>query len=157
MGNRTPKPIKYTDPQAIQDLPNRSRGEKYTRLILESLFKSRFDTVHPNYLRYQSRSLEIDLFNPQLRLGVEYQGEQHYQYVKFFHKSLEGFQEAMKRDLFKRKTCLEQSIHLIEVPDFVPPPELGNYILKILPHYLWKLTSKKRRRLLRKGKIVPLE
>ncbi len=40
---------------------------------------------------------EIDLYNADLKVGVEYNGIQHYKFVKGWHKTLEGLQKCQER------------------------------------------------------------
>lgn len=53
-----------------------------------------------------NRSLELDIYIPELKLALEYQGEQHYKYIeRFFHKKSgeAGFKSQQKRDELKKK------------------------------------------------------
>ena len=58
------------------------------------------------------RGLELDIFVPHKKLGIEYQGKQHTEPVEHW-----GGEEALAaqqaRDKLKRKLCLENGIHLI--------------------------------------------
>jgi hypothetical protein len=61
-------------------------------------------------------NLELDCYNESLRLAVEYQGEQHYKFIPYFHKNREAFLNQKYRDELKRMRCKELGITLIEVP-----------------------------------------
>jgi hypothetical protein len=61
-------------------------------------------------------NLELDCFNESLKLAVEYNGAQHYQFIPFFHKNQEAFYNQKYRDELKRMRCREMGITLIEVP-----------------------------------------
>ena len=50
------------------------------------------------------------------RIIIEYNGEQHYRFVKFFHKTLENFEKRLYRDKRVREYCYENKIKYIEVP-----------------------------------------
>ena len=60
--------------------------ERWTREVLEEIFKSQFPSVRPEWLRNPETGfkLEVDCYCEELGLGLEYQGAQHYESVKFF-------------------------------------------------------------------------
>lgn len=60
--------------------------------------------------------LEIDIYLPLLKLGIEYNGEQHYQFVKAFHKSKADFLKQQERDKKKNQIAKIKEITLISVP-----------------------------------------
>jgi hypothetical protein len=97
-----------------------SNGELRARTFLESYFKKSFPKSRPDFMvnpvtgsRY---NLELDCYNPELRLAVEYNGQQHYNYIPFFHKNKEAFYNQKYRDELKRIRCKELGIILIEIP-----------------------------------------
>jgi hypothetical protein len=61
-------------------------------------------------------NLELDCYNDQLRLAVEYNGAQHYKYIPYFHKNKEAFYNQKYRDELKRLRCKELGIVLIDIP-----------------------------------------
>jgi hypothetical protein len=54
----------------------------------------------------------LDIFIPELRLAIEYQGQQHYKPVSLFGGE-EGFLQTQERDKLKAKLCAENGINLI--------------------------------------------
>ena len=46
---------------------------------------------------------------------IEYDGEQHFKFIKFFHKNKEGFDVHQEYDRVKRNICSEQNIKLIRI------------------------------------------
>lgn len=58
---------------------------------------------------------ELDLYIPDRKLAIEYQGEQHYKFVKHFHKSKDKYKHQVTKDKIKRKLCVEKGIKLIEI------------------------------------------
>lgn len=49
-------------------------------------------------------------------VAIEFNGRQHYQFVKFFHRKIENFHSQLYRDLIKAKLCDELGIELIVIP-----------------------------------------
>jgi len=97
-----------------------SRGETEVRQVLEDYFQRPFPKCRPDFMLNpvtgSQFNLELDCYNESLRLAVEYQGEQHYKFIPFFHKSKEAFYNQKYRDELKRLRCRELGITLIEVP-----------------------------------------
>jgi hypothetical protein len=58
-------------------------------------------------------ALFVDFYIPNLELAIEVHGEQHYNYVPFFHKSRAGFAQALVRDENKIEWCNLNNIKLI--------------------------------------------
>ena len=69
----------------------------------------------PNWLKPQ----RLDIYIPELNIGVEYQGEQHFRPVDFGGKGPEftqhQFKENLKRDNMKRIKCLDNGCLLLEM------------------------------------------
>jgi tetratricopeptide (TPR) repeat protein len=56
----------------------------------------------------------LDVYLPERRIAIEYQGEQHYRPIEVFGGE-EGFQATSRRDALKRQLCALAGITLIEV------------------------------------------
>lgn len=115
--------------------PTESRSEIKCREILERYFKKPFRKARPNFLRNHitgRHNLELDCYNPELRLALEYNGAQHYKYIPFFHPTKDAFYNQKYRDDMKHRLCKENGIRLIEIPYTVNYNELENYIVSIL-------------------------
>ena len=54
----------------------------------------------------------FDIFIPELKLAIEYQGQQHYKPISLFGGE-EGFLQTQKRDKLKFKLCAENGTKLI--------------------------------------------
>ncbi len=102
----------------VSGIKNKSMGETKTKMIVENLFGKSFITVRPEFLfnPVTGRNLEIDLYNDELKLGFEYNGEQHYKFCKRFHKNHEEFMNQKYRDCIKIMLCKINNIHLISIP-----------------------------------------
>lgn len=118
----------------IQHTPNDSKLELQSKLILESIFKKPFYKIRPDFLRNDvtGYNLEIDLYNDELKLGVEVQGDQHYKFTPFFHKNKEHFLNQRYRDEMKKEKCKKEGITLIEIPYKVGEKKLKSYIIEQL-------------------------
>lgn len=94
------------------------RINEYTTLLaLEYLFQTQFKKIRPEWLRNQEGNrLEIDCFNEELKLCVEYNGKQHYEYVHHFHRTEENFLKLSRDDELKKKICVSKGYLFIEVP-----------------------------------------
>lgn len=86
-------------------------------------YQKRFD-----WLGQQS----LDVYIPQLKAGIEYQGQQHYEPVTVFGGE-EGFANTVARDERKRNLCKDHGIRLIEWP----------YSIDITPENLNMMLGKK--------------
>ena len=97
-----------------------SNGEIRARKYLETRFNKLFPKNRPDFMINQvtgsKYNLELDCYNNELRLAVEYNGAQHYNYIPFFHKNKEAFYNQKYRDEIKRIRCKELGITLIEIP-----------------------------------------
>lgn len=106
------------------------KNEERCRTILEKLYKGhKFHSVRPTWLRNPAtnRCLELDCYCHDLRLALEYQGKQHYQKTKF-HDTKKDVIYQFRKDQWKAKRCQELGITLLQVPYWVRPEELENYI-----------------------------
>ena len=113
-----------------------SKGEIECRRVLQKIFNRRFEKARPDFLRNpvtgNSFNLELDCFNFDIRLAVEYQGCQHYKYTPFFHKNNEAFLNQKYRDYIKKQMCKDNNITLIEVPYTVKINDIEKYLIKEL-------------------------
>lgn len=119
--------------------PQESKGEVECRRSLQSIFQKPFPKARPNILRNpvtsengNDNNLELDCYNPELKLACEYQGVQHYKFIPYFHKNRDAFQNQKYRDHLKKEMCQKNGIVLIEVPYTVKVPDIYNYISKKL-------------------------
>lgn len=112
--------------------PQESKGELECRRVLQYLFKKPFYKARPDFLRNPvtggNFNLELDCYDPELKIAVEYNGIQHYQYTPYFHKNKEAFLNQKYRDDMKRRICRENGIILIEVPNTVKLQDIKKFI-----------------------------
>ena len=61
-----------------------------------------------------AEGLELDLYIPELKLGFEYNGIQHYEAVEHWGGE-QNLVEQQKRDVLKRQRCNEKEVNLITI------------------------------------------
>ena len=85
--------------------------------VIERISKRSFTKVRPNILvnPKTNRNLELDLYNDTLKIAVEYNGIQHYEYTKRFHKTYGDFRRQQERDILKKQLCKDHGVFLIIV------------------------------------------
>ena len=107
-----------------------SRGENECRRCIELITRKQFIKVkHPKLKNPVTGSfLELDCYNDELKLGIEYQGQQHYKFNPHFHKTKADFQLQKYRDWIKAKLCQEENIKLIEVPYDIKIKDIYAYL-----------------------------
>ncbi len=109
-----------------------SKMERKSRQIIQSLFNRKFPTIRPQWLKnpYTNKCMHLDGFNKNLRIAFEYNGKQHYKYVKFFHRTYQEYFNLRYRDSVKRRLCRENGIILIVIPYTLTPDQIKQHIVK---------------------------
>lgn len=107
-----------------------SLGEAETRAALERIFGKAFVKVRPAFLTNPEshRKLELDCFNAELRLGVEYSGIQHFVFPNVFHKTQQEFDAQQRRDRYKAALCQQAGVRLIVVPYTIARDQIEAYL-----------------------------
>ena len=107
-----------------------SKGEQETRAALFRLFGKPFIKIRPSFIvnPETKRRLELDCYNAELRLGVEYNGSQHSEYPNPFHRTFAEFQAQQRRDDYKAAACEAHGVCLINVPHTVPRACIQAYL-----------------------------
>lgn len=112
-------------------------SKKYRKgeLFLFEYLKEHIETV--NFIHsYRNKQIfgkqEIDIYIPEYKIGIEFQGKQHFNPVDFGgygkNKSEEIFSENRKRDLKKNKLCRENGIDLLYFSDMEEDLFLGEKV-----------------------------
>jgi hypothetical protein len=126
-------PVELTNEEIEKPIARASGGnknEERCRTIIESLYPGhKFDTVRPEWLKnpVTGRNLELDMYNHELKLALEYNGSQHIQRTKF-HRTRGDLISQYRRDAYKNQRCKELGITLLSVPHWVKPLELEHFI-----------------------------
>lgn len=107
-----------------------SLGERKCKAAMEQLFGKKFRKRRfPQLKGLGGKSLEIDLYNEELRIGLEHQGAQHFIRKKYFGEH--RFMSIREHDRRKRAYCKSNGITLIEVRqvgEVTPDSELKDAI-----------------------------
>ena len=71
------------------------KHETRCRIILENLFKSPFISIRPDFLKYPKtgKNLELDMYNEDLKLALEYDGVHHRKFTEFFQLQISVIKE----------------------------------------------------------------
>ena len=94
--------------------PNKS--EATCREILETALGAKFPKERPSFLMYKNgMPLELDGYCRELNIAMEYDGEQHYFYIPFFHKDESDINTQQERDQFKLDKLIELKIDFISI------------------------------------------
>ena len=111
-----------------------SKGEIECKRVMEKIFGLPFIKIRPKWLMNHEtgKNLEIDCYNPDLKIGVEYQGAQHDHYSPHFHKTYDKFIKQQQRDALKRRKCSEYCILLIEVPYTLETKDIEKFLFQEL-------------------------
>ena len=119
--------IKYRDKkiEEIKEIKVKekiSNGEKTVNEILVELFSGyKFTKVRPSWLKNDitGKNLELDFYCEELKLAIEFQGQQHYDHTPYFHGEGEtgdkNYASRLQRDFDKKKICKGHDITLIEI------------------------------------------
>lgn len=104
-------------------------GELISKCALEHLLEKPFKKVRPQWLKTDNNSyLEIDAYNEEYNLGLEYHGIQHYKFIQHFHKTQENFTKRLEYDKLKIELCIINNTKLIIVPYSVNHENICEFI-----------------------------
>lgn len=113
----------------------RSKGESVCCRFMERKYGKPFISVRPNFLKNPETgaNMEIDCYNDELKLGIEYNGSQHYVWPNYTNQTYEDFIKQIRRDRLKVELCDANDVYLITVPYNVPHNMIDKYIEYHLP------------------------
>lgn len=81
-------------------------------------------------------SQHLDIFIPELKIALEYQGKQHDEPVEYFGGK-EAFEKTKERDARKKQLCTKHNIHIIYVR---PGYEISDILKEISAHSAQKIS-----------------
>lgn len=101
---------------------NTNKGEDLMAEALENILASPVQrNIRPDFLcnPETGKNMELDCFNEEYAVAVEYNGIQHYKFPSIFYKTEADFYKQVNRDRLKRQLCDENGIYLISIPYWV--------------------------------------
>jgi hypothetical protein len=119
----------------MEEKGNYNSKERMCKEIMENLFPGHiFEKIrHPKLINPDTnRRLELDLYNAELQLAVEYNGPQHYYWMNFYHKTKDDFEKQKTRDAIKEGYCDILGITIIEIPNLSKYEDIKDFIIKTL-------------------------
>lgn len=135
-----PKPLdgsrQNINQNQFQNKKTDSKGELECRRVLQEIFKKPFEKCRPHFLNNPvtggSYNLELDCYDDEYKIAVEYNGIQHYKFSPYFHKNNEAFLNQKYRDELKKRMCKDNGIMLITVPYTVKVEDIQVFLTKEL-------------------------
>lgn len=117
-----------------------SRGERLCCQTMERIYEAPFETIRPDWLinPETGEKLELDCYNEELQIAVEYNGEQHYTWPNFTNQTYQQFINQVRRDQLKIELCDRNGVYLIVVPYNVSHDKIPEFIISHLPETLQK-------------------
>lgn len=110
----------------VSNTYKRSFGEEICKNVLEKIYGVSFEHARPNWLKNPEtgRNLELDCYNENMKLAVEYNNIRHYKWSHFMSKT---------RKEYKYEMCEREGIYIIIVPYTVKYEDIPYYIVSNLP------------------------
>lgn len=115
---------------------SKRKGENATRYFFEKIFNNKFPSSRPLWLIYEGGRLELDGYCEDLQIAFEYQGQYHFDRTAYWYpdKSI-SFERRQLIDEYKRTTCEENKVLLIEINELNPrsnPDKWKDIIKRVL-------------------------
>lgn len=114
---------RYAEPgNVVPNALKQSKGEDIVAEVFQDIIQKQVQrNVRPDFLRNPEtgKALELDCYDEEYKIAVEYNGIQHYKYPSAFHKSEKQFYDQVYRDRLKKKLCDEADVYLIPIPYWV--------------------------------------
>jgi len=131
---KTPNTLALGDHKQFKT-KNLSKGEELCKKVIEEIYEKPFYCVRPDFLKNPetNRNLELDCYNDELKIAVEFNGSQHYKWPNYTNQTYEDFIKQVRRDQFKVEACDKNGVYLITVPYNVPKHAIKDYIHYYLP------------------------
>jgi len=98
--------------------------------IMYEVFNKKFIKIKPKTLKNRNgHGLELDCYNEELKINIEYDGIQHYIYPNRLHKNKKQFKLQQQNDSDKDQWCIDNNILQIRVSyKYDTKEEIQNYI-----------------------------
>jgi hypothetical protein len=125
-----------TENEWWEDSRKRSKPESICKKTLQKIYGVKFSTVRPDWLRNPKtgRPMELDCYNEELKIGLEYQGIHHYRWPNWTGQSKQDWIDQVERDRLKVDLCDLHGVYLVSIPYNLPLKHIPDYISFYLPH-----------------------
>jgi hypothetical protein len=107
---------------------NRNSRELFCKDVIEVLCGKKFFKVRPKWLVFNGKKLELDIYNEDLKIAIEHNGEQHYKLCMFNKYDKKVLQEQKANDEAKKVLCKENGVKLITIPYWMKKDEIVDKI-----------------------------
>jgi len=106
-------------------------GEMISKCAIEHITGEKFEKIRPSWLKSpkSNSNLELDMYNDDMKLAVEYDGIQHDQYIQHFHRTEENFKKRQEDDKLKDELCKIKGVTLIRIPHTVKHEDICSYLI----------------------------
>ncbi len=128
-------------PQNINTHLHGSKEEMYACQAAAKVFGVPFQASYkPDWMKNPRTgiNLELDCYNDDMKIAIEYNGIHHYQYpnwtTKKYKTGKDEFAKQVQRDLLKPELCDEQGVWLITIPYTVKRADYEKYIEYYSPY-----------------------
>lgn len=86
--------------------------EKY---LINNNMKYEIHKTFPWLINSTGTKLFVDFYLVDYNVVIEYDGEQHYKFVPYFHKTIENFNKCVERDRIKESILKDNNIKLFRI------------------------------------------
>lgn len=95
-----------------------SKEKEISKILDELLGRDNYETQKTwNWLRSDTgKNLKVDFYIPSMSIAIEYDGQQHYNYIEYFHKTTENFKRSQALDKIKDTELEKHNIKLVRIP-----------------------------------------
>jgi hypothetical protein len=106
-------------------------SERICRALLEHITGQQFPKQRPPWLKFKGgRGMELDGYSETLGLAFEYQGVQHYKFIRHFHGTESNFLRRRELDALKRRLCKENHVLLMEIPGDLAYSRMQSHLVR---------------------------
>lgn len=108
----------YIENEVRQEFGHHEIGSRWeNETVLYNLINSKYGdeyTIKRHHRPEWLEGLELDIFIEEAQVGIEYQGQQHYEVVEAWGGK-EGLKQRRARDRRTEQLCQEHSVELVEI------------------------------------------
>lgn len=95
-----------------------SKEKEIVKILNDLIGEENYQTQKTwNWLRSDTgRNLKVDFYIPSVNTAIEYDGEQHFSYIEYFHQTPENFKRSQELDKIKDIELEKHGIKLVRIP-----------------------------------------